>query len=93
VSFERRNLNKVAPVGVAGKELRNGTPSFGLACRSFAFPNGDFCSESPGELRAAGYEISFILGAGTEANAAPLQIPRLNPPARLSSFAQQFLWR
>jgi peptidoglycan/xylan/chitin deacetylase (PgdA/CDA1 family) len=63
----------------------------GRPCLFFAFPNGDFTSNSPDEVSMAGYKLAFTTQRGLVKRDVNLALlPRLEPPDSPNPFAQQY---
>ncbi len=62
-------------------------------CRFFAYPNGNYCCDSPDEVKRAEYKLAFTTTPGTVTGETdPYLLPRLFPPANRFKFIRQFLW-
>ncbi len=62
-------------------------------CRFFAFPNGNFSSDSAEEVCNAGFQLAFTTLSGTvKAGLNPYLLPRLWPLNSLQGFVRNFYW-
>ena len=65
----------------------------GRPCKYFAFPNGNFCTESKEEVANAGYSLAFTIVQGTARTSSNLLLlPRMNPMRSLRRFTEDFIW-
>lgn len=62
----------------------------GRPCRFFAFPNGDHCAPSAGEVEAAGYELAFTTQPGrVQPGSNRFLLPRLSPGGTVAKLKRQ----
>ena len=60
-------------------------------CKYFAFPNGQYHTQSPIEVRAAEYELAFTTEQGTIfPDSNPYLLPRLEPSSSFQKFLKKF---
>jgi peptidoglycan/xylan/chitin deacetylase (PgdA/CDA1 family) len=63
----------------------------GRPCHYFAFPNGNFCTESKKEVARAGYRLAFTIVQGSATSSSnPLLLPRMNPWRSIKRFSEDF---
>lgn len=59
-------------------------------CRGFAFPNGDYVSDSPEEVGGAGYDVAFTTDSrAVSAKDSRYLLPRMAAPKSLRRFVRQ----
>ncbi len=59
-------------------------------CRAFAFPNGDYVSDSPEEVARTGYEVAFTTDSRTvSVEDSRYLLPRMAAPRSLRRFVRQ----
>ena len=62
----------------------------GKRCRFFAFPNGNYCDDSPREVEAAGYEMALTTQPGlVRPDSNRFLLPRVSPGGSVDKVRQQ----
>lgn len=85
------------PAAVRKRELQRSKEEIenrlGLDCRFFAYPNGDFHSESAAELESCNYDLAFALNNDLiTPGANPYLLPRLHTPSSIEKLSRIFYY-